>query len=345
VRYPLARDFRLSFDDLTVFASGLNRPECVLALSNGELLASHGAGGYSRLLGNGAVQHVFGTGVSERQYVPNGIALAPDGRVLFADLGSVDGGIFVFEADGGITPLIETIDGELLPPCNFVLVDADNRIWFTVSTRQRPRSLAWNPYISDGFIGLLDAHGPRIVADGLGYANEVAFSPDGRWLYVNETYAQRISRFQLRSGSSLGEKEIVARLGDADLPDGLTFDSAGGLWVTCIASNRLIVLRPEGDLQVVLEDTDPDHASQVSECVRESCLNYAQMQTAGHSRLGNISSLAFGGTGLKTAFLGCLLDDKIRGFTSPVEGARPLHWHRRLRVRADNLKNASSHTD
>jgi hypothetical protein len=45
MRYPLSRDFRLSFSDLKVFGSGFTRPECVLALSNGELLASHGAGG------------------------------------------------------------------------------------------------------------------------------------------------------------------------------------------------------------------------------------------------------------------------------------------------------------
>jgi len=330
MRYPLSRDFRLSFSDIKVFASGFSRPECVLALSNGELLASHGAGGYSRLLSDGTVHHTLGSGVPGRRYIPNGIALATNGRVLFADLGEEEGGIFAFDADGRIRPLIETIDGERLPPSNFVIIDASDRIWFTVSTRQRPRSLAWNPYIADGFIGLLDECGPRIVADGLGYTNELAFSPDGSWLYVNETYGQRISRFELRSGPSLGPKEIVAQLDGADLPDGLTFDCYSGLWLTCIASNRLMVLRPEGDLQVVLQDTDAAHALKVSECLRESSLDFAHMQTAGHSRLGNISSLAFGGADLKTAFLGCLLDDKIRGFTSPVAGACPLHWNRRL---------------
>jgi sugar lactone lactonase YvrE len=339
VRYPLPKDFRLSFADLKVFGSGFTRPECVLALSNGELLASHGAGGYSRLLNDGTAHHSFGTGVPGRRYVPNGIALAPDGCVLFADLGEAEGGVFAFEAGGGIRPLIETIEGERLPPSNFVVVDAGDRIWFTVSTRQRPRRLAWNPYIADGFIGVLDERGPRIVADGLGYTNELAFSPDGRWVYVNETYGQRVCRFELREGPSLGPKEIVAQFEDADLPDGLTFDSSGGLWVTCVASNRLIVVRPEGDLQVVLEDTDPDHAAKISKGVRESSLSYAQMQTAGKSRLGNISSLAFGGADLKTAFLGCLLDDKIRGFISPVAGALPVHWHRRLGA-ADNLKNS-----
>jgi hypothetical protein len=135
----------------------------------------------------------------------------------------------------------------------------------------------------------------------------------------------------LRPGPSLGTKEVVAQFSGADLPDGLTFDAHDGLWVTCIASNRLIVLRPDGDLQVVLEDTDAVHAARVSEGIPQRSLTPAQMQTAGRSRLGNISSLAFGGPDRKTAFLGCLLDDKIRGFGSPLAGARPAHWDRRPR--------------
>jgi hypothetical protein len=87
MRHPLSRDFRLSFSDLKVFGSAFTRPECVLALSNGELLASHGAGGYSRLLSDGAVHHSLGSGVPGRRYIPNGIALAANDRVLFADLG------------------------------------------------------------------------------------------------------------------------------------------------------------------------------------------------------------------------------------------------------------------
>jgi hypothetical protein len=83
VRYPLSRDFRLSFEHLKVFGSGFKRPECVVALSNGELLTSHGEGGYSRLLNDGTVHHSVGTAVQGRRYVPNGIALAPDGKILY----------------------------------------------------------------------------------------------------------------------------------------------------------------------------------------------------------------------------------------------------------------------
>lgn len=63
MNYPLPRDFRVQFEDLRVVARGLNRPECVLALSNGELLAAHGNGGYSHVTANGdSVVHVLDWG-------------------------------------------------------------------------------------------------------------------------------------------------------------------------------------------------------------------------------------------------------------------------------------------
>jgi sugar lactone lactonase YvrE len=316
--YPVPRDWGIDLGDLQVAGRGFDRPECVLALSNGELIASNGAGGYSVLRGDG-VQHVLGRSGDDRRYVPNGIALAPDGRVLFADLGAEQGGVFAIEPGGLIEPVVTEIGGAGLPPSNFVTVDASGTLWLTVSTRQRPRSFAWTPEVSDGFIAVMDQHGTRLVADGLAYANEVAFSPDGRWVYVNETYGQRLSRFEVLPGPALGPKEVVAEFGGADLPDGVSFDVHGGAWVTCIASNRLLLVRPDGEVQEVLADTDPNHAHRVAEAIRQRSLDHATMQTAGRSGLGNISSLAFGGADLTTAYLGCLLDDRIRSFRSPVQ--------------------------
>jgi hypothetical protein len=43
--------------------------------------------------------------------------------------------------------------------------------------------------------------------------------------------------------------------------------------------------------------------------------------------LRNISSLAFGGPGLRTAYLGCLLGDMIASFDAPVAGYPPAHWN------------------
>src|SRR5262249_50552642 len=147
---------------------------------SGELLASHGGGGYSVLAPDGGLRHVLGASVGGRRHTPNGIALASDGRVLFADLGAEQGGVFAIEPDGRIEPVVTEIGGLELPPSNFVTVDASGTLWLTVSTRRRPRSLAWTPAVADGFIAVVDRRGARIVGDDLAYVNEVAFSPDGR---------------------------------------------------------------------------------------------------------------------------------------------------------------------
>jgi sugar lactone lactonase YvrE len=329
--YPLPKDFCVPFDQLRVVARGLTRPECVLALSDGSLVTAHGGGGYSVVSADGQVRHVRIRSDPGRVHVPNGIALAEDGRILFADLGAATGGIFSIGADGSLEGVVETLDGVPLPPSNFILPDGEGRLWFTVSTRLQPRTRAWSHQVADGFIAVAGEDGVRIVADGIGYTNEIAFSPDGRWLYVNETYNQKTSRFPLLPGARLGQKEVVATFEGADFPDGLAFDEHAGLWITCIGSNRLVVVRPDdGTLQTVLADTDVDHATLLRRKLLTSTLAQSDMSTAGRSRLGNISSLAFGGAERRTAYLGCLLDDCIRSFESPVRGLVPVHWNRAI---------------
>lgn len=332
MEYPLPKSFKLDFTDLKIVARGLNRPECVLALSNGRLVTAHGSGGYSVIEPNGEVRHILIRDHAQRKYVPNGIALADDGQVMFADLGAQDGGIFSIDGHGNLTTVIDKVDGVPVPPSNFVVNDRQNRLWFTVSTRQRPRNLAWNHDIADGYIAVMDQKGVRIVADNIGYTNEVIFSPDGHWLYVNETYGQKTSRFPLYEDGSLGLKEVIATYDGANFPDGLTFDAFGGIWVTCIGSNRLIVIRPNGELQVVLEDTDTEYEKMLTQKVNNKTLQPLDMSSAGRSRLANISSLAFGGPSLTTAYLGCLLDDFILSFESPVPGLVPVHWSRDIKL-------------
>jgi len=329
--YTMSRDHRVEVEDLDTAARGLSRPECVLALRDGRLIASHGSGGYSVVpaQADSPVRHVTPSS-GDRDYVSNGIALGDDGRVRFAHLGAVYGGVFAIDASGRVTPEIEEVDGEQLPPTNYVTHEADGATWFTVMTRTRPRHEAWRTDTASGFIAVSDSRGVRIVADALGYTNEIAFSPDGRWVYVNETYARRVSRFRLLPGHELGERETVTQLEGGDIPDGLAFDEEGGLWVTCIGSNRLLVIRPDGEVQVVLADTDEALAGSLGDRLTAGTLTFEDMQTAGASRLDNISSIAFGGHDLRTVYLGCLLGDRIRSFRAPVRGAVLPHWTRPL---------------
>lgn len=307
---------------------GLARPECVLAHASGLLIASdwQDAGGVALIGASGRVRRIAARGWHETLR-PNGIALLPGGRVLLAHLGETTGGVFALDPDGNVTPVVTEVDGYPLPPTNFVLADAQGRLWITVSTRHVPRSAAWRAAIADGFI-VLAAPGqrPRIVTDGLGYTNEVALSSDGGTLYAVETYARRLAAFDVVADGTLANRRIVAEFGPGDFPDGITLDAEGAIWVACIIGNRILRVTPDGAITVMADASAADHVAVAERAWRESRLTRAIVEAGRDRHFRNISSLAFGGPDLATLFVGCLLGDAILATRSPVPGHPPPHW-------------------
>lgn len=317
---------RVSLDELRFVGSGLKRPECVLATARGDLYAADWRGGVAHVRPDGSHTLYASALPGGRPLRPNGIALRRDGAFLLADLGDTLGGVFVLGRDGQVRPFLEEVDGTALPPTNYVGIDSAERVWITVSTRKVPRALDYRPDCASGFIVLADARGARIVADGLGYTNEAVVSPDGRWLYVNETFARRTSRFALRPDGTLGPKEVVTTYGKGTFPDGLAFDAEGHAWITSVVSNRAIRVAPDGAQQVMLEDADAQHLDRCEEAFRAGTMGRPHLDSSPSRVLKNLSSLAFGGADLRTAYLGCLLGDSIATFRSPVPGHPPAHW-------------------
>ncbi len=317
---------RVSLDDLTFVGAGLKRPECVLATAQGELYAADWRGGVAQVRPDGSHVLYAATLPGGRPLRPNGVALRRDGSFLLADLGETLGGVFALARDGSVQPFLEEVDGAALPPTNYVGIDAAERVWITVSTRKSPRALDYRPDCASGFIVLADARGARIVADGLGYTNEAVVNPDGRWLWVNETFARRTSRFALRADGALGPMEVVTTYGKGTFPDGLTFDVEGHAWITSVVSNRVIRVAPDGAQHLVLEDADAAHLAACEAAYLAGTLGRPHLDHVPSRVLKNISSLAFGGPDLRTAYLGCLLGDSIAYFRSPVAGHPPAHW-------------------
>ncbi len=306
--------------------AGLRRPECVLATAAGDLYAADWRGGVAHLRAKG-VPTLYAPRDRARSLRPNGIALRPNGNFLLAELGEDTGGVYELSRSGDVRPFLERVDGIDLPPTNFVHEDAAGRVWVTVSTRRKPRAAAYRADVADGFIVLSDARGARIVADGLGYTNEALPSPDGAWLYVNETFGRRLTRFGLERDGALGARETVCTFGHGTYPDGLAFDAEGGVWIVSVVSNRVIRVAPDGSQELVLEDADPAHVDWCEQAYLEGRLGREHLDRAAGGALRNISSLAFGGPDLRTAYLGCLLGERIAAFRSPIAGHPPAHWH------------------
>ena len=314
-------------DGLASIGRGLVRPECALATRSGHVIVPDwtGDGGVAVIAPDGAVGRVLAQGVSE-PLRPNGIALEPDGSVLLAHLGAETGGLFRLRPDGAVETVLTELDGRPLPPCNFPYRDPDGGLWLTVSTRRVPRALGYRPDVDDGFVVRIDRRGARIVADGLGYTNEAIVSADGGTLYVNETFRRVLSAFPIHADGTLGTRREIARFGAGTFPDGLALDAEGGLWVTSIVSNRVIRVAPDGGHTIWLEDSDSAHLAEVEAAFQAGTMGRPHLDGIRSRVLRNVSNLAFAGTDLRRAGLGCLLGDRLACFEAPVAGHPMPHW-------------------
>jgi sugar lactone lactonase YvrE len=301
----------------------LSRPECVLCGRDGTVYVSDWRGGVTAIAADG-LQTTF-TADDAPDLRPNGIAIDRDGSFLLADLGE-RGGVWRLGRNGRLAPYCVALDGQALPPANFVTCDRAGRVWITVSTRLVPRALGYRPTAADGFIVVVTDRGARLAADGLGYTNELVVDPSGDWLYVNETFARRLSRFRIGTSGDLLRRETVAVFGAGTFPDGLALDADGGIWVVSLVSNRVIRIDPAGRQDTVIEDADPDWLVEVEAAFQGSSMGRPHLDTVRSRRLQNVSSLAFGGPDLRTAYLGCLLGHTITAWQSTVAGVPLPHW-------------------
>lgn len=81
------------------------------------------------------------------------------------------------------------------------------------------------------------------------FTNGLAVTPDGRWLWVAESFEPRVGRIDLASG----QYEEVVRI-PGTVPDGLAFDDAGGVVVSCYRPDRVFHLSAAGELTILAED-------------------------------------------------------------------------------------------
>ena len=303
----------------------LARPECVLACASGRLYASDKRGGIAVIEPDGTQRRIG----DAPALVPNGIALRRDGAFLVANMGT-DGGVWRIDRDGQARPWLMEVDGVPLPKVNFVTVDARDRAWVCVSSRDTGD--AYPLHERTGFIALVEGEGEgrrtRIVADGLHYTNECRIDAAGRWMYVNETFGRCTSRFALRDDGSLSDRTVVAEFtGEGDFPDGLALDAEGGLWVVCVGSNRIYRVTPGGEVEAVIDDSVPETARALEIAFRSGSLTRPMLSSAVGRRLHNPTSIAFAGADLRTAVLGCLKGGSLATFQAPVAGLPPAHWH------------------
>jgi sugar lactone lactonase YvrE len=308
-------------EDLARTGSGLNRPECVLAARDGSLYTCDWTLGIARTAPDGTTGPALEADLIGQGLRPNGIALRADGEFLFANLGR-GGGVWRVGQTGEASPFATQLDGRRVPHANFVLVDGD-RVWITISATTRNHQ----HYTADensGQILLVRDGTVSVAADGLNWTNELRISPDGKHLFVNETFACRTTRYDVAADGALSNPVRLTFPADT-YPDGLAFDAEGGLWIVCVITNRLIRVAPDLTWTVLFEDLASSGRESIA-AYANGDLTWDQIARSRGSRVSNLSSVAFGGPDLKTLYLGGLGVDTIHVLRSPVAGQPMEHW-------------------
>jgi sugar lactone lactonase YvrE len=88
----------------------------------------------------------------------------------------------------------------------------------------------------------------RQVADGFGFPNGMAVTPDDSTLIVAESYAHVLTAFDITPDGSLANRRVWAHLGEAAAPDGICLDVEGAVWYADVPNRHCVRVREGGEV-------------------------------------------------------------------------------------------------
>lgn len=333
------KDFYIDREKIQYIGTDLQRPECILAEPDGSLWAADARGGVCHIRPDGT-QEIITQKYAEKidhsssnvdrffeGTLPNGLAFDKDGNILISNFGT-DCLEIMDRHTGETKVLFDTINGKPIGKVNFVYRDSKNRIWITITTMKKNWLDALDPDLSDGYIARYDERGVHVVAEGLKFTNEVRFDAKEEYLYVVETTGGRILRFRCDENGDLHDREVYGpeNMGAGAYPDGIAFDEYGNLWGTCVYSDKIWVIDPEGEYRVLLDEGDPEKVRALDEAFRNKAVTNEILFETGRGVAPWMASLCFGGPDRKNVYIGSLRATNIPYFRSPVAGLPMAHW-------------------
>jgi sugar lactone lactonase YvrE len=92
----------------------------------------------------------------------------------------------------------------------------------------------------------------REVADGVAFPNGMVVTADNSTLIVAESYAGRLTAFDIGADGDLSNRRVWADLGDA-APDGICLDEEGAVWYGDVPNRRCVRVGEGGDVLATVE--------------------------------------------------------------------------------------------
>jgi len=111
-----------------------------------------------------------------------------------------------------------------------------------------------------GQLWRVDKDGFHLLEEEMGTTNGIEVSPNGKYLYVNESVQRRIWRYDLDELGNVSEKMLFYQFEDHGL-DGMRCDQKGNLYVCRYDAGKVIVLSANGNVirQVTLTGKKPSN--------------------------------------------------------------------------------------
>jgi sugar lactone lactonase YvrE len=104
-----------------------------------------------------------------------------------------------------------------------------------------------------GIVALVTLDGSaRQVADGIAFPNGMVVTPDDSTLIVAESYARRLTAFEIAADGSLSNRRVWADLHDG-VPDGICLDAENAVWYGDVPNNRCVRVREGGEVLQTVE--------------------------------------------------------------------------------------------
>jgi sugar lactone lactonase YvrE len=175
------------------------------------------------------------------------IDFLPDGRLLIVS--ASDRLLMRREPDG---PLVTHADLSTLSehPWNDIVVDGGGNAYIGNIGFDFPEA-----EFAPGTLALVTPDGSaRQVADGVAFPNGIVVTPDNSTLIVAESYANRLTAFDITADGNLSNRRMWAELGSG-VPDGICLDAEDAVWYGDVPNKRCVRVREGGE---VLQTIDLD---------------------------------------------------------------------------------------
>src|SRR5437879_2639767 len=164
----------------------------------------------------------------------NGITLDWQGRIVFCQHG--DRQVSRLEKNGSRTVLASRYEGKRLNSPNDLVFKSDGSLYFTDPTaglRLRDK----DPQRELPFTGVYRvAKGKvQLLSKDFTVPNGIAFSPDEKYLYVNDTVKKIIMRFDVHPDGGVANGQVITDMNSdtaAGAPDGMKVDQKGNIYCT-----------------------------------------------------------------------------------------------------------------